>query len=188
MNIRDKLSKVISYKIGKFVDMNRIIISIELQDNGSTEATIIVKGERNNQILFEERFEYKNEEKHPIRLHLLKEQFMNKHFAEGKSLGIMSIRKLFKDITERCKSVGVPDYRNMEKKDVVIQSLELYGRKEIEEFFRNEPEGKNKLDEWVDFLLSEPNGFTLGLPSHYVVDGREIFVHRRIQEVVTYHI
>ena len=49
---------------------------------------------------------------------------------------------VFKDITERCKSVSVPDYRNMEKKDVVIQSLELHGRKEIEEFFRNEPEGK----------------------------------------------
>lgn len=113
---------------------------------------------------------------------------MNKHFAEGKSLGTMSIRKLFRDTTERCKSVGVPDYRNMEKKDVVIQSLELHGQKEIEEFFRNEPEGKNKLDEWVDFLLSQPNGFTLELPSHYVVDGREIFVHRRIQDVVIYHI
>lgn len=100
----------------------------------------------------------------------------------------MSISKLFKDITERSKSVGVPDYRNMAEKDVVIQSLELHGRKEIEEFFRNEPEGKNKLDEWVDFLLSQSDGFTLGLPSHYVVDGREIFVHRRIQEVVIYHI
>ena len=31
--------------------------------------------------------------------------------AEGKNLGVMSIRKLFKDITERSKSVGVPDYR-----------------------------------------------------------------------------
>lgn len=92
--------------------MNRTIISIELQDNGDKEATIIVRGERNNQIMFEEKFSYKDEEKHPLRLHLLKEQFMNKDFAEGKSLGIMSIRKLFKDITERSKSVGVPDYRN----------------------------------------------------------------------------
>ncbi len=33
--------------------MNRTIISIELQDNGGTEATTIVKGERNNQIMFE---------------------------------------------------------------------------------------------------------------------------------------
>lgn len=168
--------------------MNKTIISIEVQDHGGKEANIIVRGERNNQIMFEEQFEYKDEEKPPLRLHLLKERFMEKYFAEGKSLGIMSIRKLFNDITIRSKDVGVPDYRNMEKKDVVIQSLELHGRKEIKEFFRNEPEGKNKLDEWVDFLLSQPDGFTLGLPSHYVVDGREIFVHRRIQEVVIYHI
>lgn len=95
--------------------MNRTIISIEVQDNGAKEATIIVTGERNNQILFEEQFEYKDEEKHPFRLHLLKERFMKKDFAEGKSLGVMSIRKLFKDITERSKSVGVPDYRVKEK-------------------------------------------------------------------------
>lgn len=92
--------------------MNRTIISIEVQDNGGKEATIIVKGERNNQIMFEERFEYKDEEKHPLRLHLLKERFMEKYFVEGKSLGVMSIRKLLKDITERSKFVGVPDYRN----------------------------------------------------------------------------
>jgi hypothetical protein len=92
--------------------MNRTIISIEVQDEGGTEATIIVRGERNNQILFEEQFAYSDNEKQPLRLHLLKERFMEKYFAEGKSLGIMSIRKLFKDITERSKSVGVPDYRD----------------------------------------------------------------------------
>lgn len=70
----------------------------------------------------------------------------------------------------------------------MIQSLDLHGRKEIEEFFRDEPEGKHNLKEWVDILLSKPDGLTLGLPSHYVVDGREIFVHRKIQEVVIYHI
>lgn len=91
--------------------MNRTIISIEVQDHGGKEANIIVRGERNNQILFEEQFEYKDEEKHSLRLHLLKERFMNEYFAQGKSLGIMSIRKLFKDITERSKSVGVSDYR-----------------------------------------------------------------------------
>lgn len=92
--------------------MNRTIISIEVQDNGGKEATIIVTGERNNQIMFEEKFEYKDEEKHSLRLHLLKERFMDKYYMKGKSLGVMSIRKLFKDITERSKSVGVPDYRN----------------------------------------------------------------------------
>ena len=59
--------------------------------------------------MFEEQFGYKDEEKHPLRLHLLKERFMNKDLAEGKNLGVMSIRKLLKkDITERSKSVGVP--------------------------------------------------------------------------------
>ena len=95
--------------------MNRTIISIEVQDEGGTEATIIVKGERNNQIIFEEQFAYSDNEKHPLRLHLLKEQFVDKYFAEGKSLGIMSIRKLYKDIAERSKSVGVPDYRTIDK-------------------------------------------------------------------------
>lgn len=95
--------------------MNRTIISIEVQDNGDKDATIIVTGERNNQIMFEEQFQYKDKVKHPLRLHLLKERFMNKDIAEGKRLGIMSIRKLLKDITERSKSVGVPDYRTLYK-------------------------------------------------------------------------
>lgn len=56
--------------------MNKTIISIEAQDNGDKEATIIVRGERNNQIMFEEKFDYKDEEKHPLRLHLLKDRFI----------------------------------------------------------------------------------------------------------------
>jgi hypothetical protein len=43
--------------------MNRTIISIEVQDHGGKEANIIVRGERNNQIMFEEQFDYKDEEK-----------------------------------------------------------------------------------------------------------------------------
>lgn len=43
--------------------MNKTIISIEVQDNGDKETTIIVRGERNNQIMFEEKFDYKDEEK-----------------------------------------------------------------------------------------------------------------------------
>ncbi len=38
--------------------MNKTIISIEVQDNGGKEATIIERGERNNQIMFEEKFDY----------------------------------------------------------------------------------------------------------------------------------
>lgn len=53
--------------------MNRTIISIEVQDCGGKETTIIVRGELNNQILFEEQFEYNDKEKHSLRLHLLKE-------------------------------------------------------------------------------------------------------------------
>lgn len=45
--------------------MNRTIISIEVQEHGGKEANIIVRGEQNNQIMFEE-------QKHPLRLHLLK--------------------------------------------------------------------------------------------------------------------
>ncbi|MCI5744220.1 hypothetical protein [Phocaeicola faecicola] len=68
----------------------------------------------------------------------------------------------------------------------MLDSLELHGRKEIEDFFRNEPEGC-KLDELVEFLLSQPDGFTIGLPSHYVFDGHEIVVHRKTREVVIFH-
>ena len=73
MILIDITSKVLRYKIRKFVDMNRTIISIEVQDEGGKEANIIVRGERNGQILFEELFKYHDEEKHPLRLHLLKE-------------------------------------------------------------------------------------------------------------------
>lgn len=34
--------------------MNRTIISIEVQDSGDKDAIIIVRGERNSQIMFEE--------------------------------------------------------------------------------------------------------------------------------------
>lgn len=40
---------------------------------------------------------------------------MDKYFVEGKSLGIVSIRKRFKDITEWSKPVGVSDYRTIDK-------------------------------------------------------------------------
>lgn len=105
--------------------MNRTIISIEVQDNGGKEATIIVKGERNNQILFEEQFAYQDKGKHPLRLHLLKGRFMDKYCAEGKSLGIMSIRKLLKDITERSKSVGVSDYREIDLSQPCISAKQI---------------------------------------------------------------
>lgn len=42
--------------------MNRITILIEVQDNGGKEATILVRGERSNQVLFEEQFKYEDEE------------------------------------------------------------------------------------------------------------------------------
>ncbi|MGP1624288.1 hypothetical protein [Bacteroides heparinolyticus] len=92
--------------------MNRTIISIEVQDHGGKDANIIVRGERNNQIMFEEQFDYKDEDKHSLRLHLLKERFMERFPKLGESLGILCIRKLFNDITIRSKFVGVPDYRN----------------------------------------------------------------------------
>lgn len=69
--------------------MNGTIILIEVQDDGGKESNIIVRGERNNQIMFEEQFEYKDEEKHPLHLHLLKEQFIKKFLKLGDSLGIL---------------------------------------------------------------------------------------------------
>ena len=59
--------------------------------------------------------------------------------------------------------------------------------KEIEDFFKDELEGKSHLKEFVDSLMTKPNGFTLGLPSHYIVDGQEVIVNRRVQEVVIFH-
>lgn len=92
--------------------MNKTIISIEVQDNGGKEATIIVRGERNNQIIFEEKFDYRDGEKHPLRLHLLKERFIKKFPKLGDSLGIICLRKLFNDITTRSKIKANPDYRD----------------------------------------------------------------------------
>lgn len=65
-------------------------------------------------------------------------------------------------------------------------TLELHGREEIEDFFRDEPEGR-RLGEWVDLMLSQPDGLTLGLPTHYVINGREVVVRRKAREVVIYH-
>ena len=96
-------------------NMNRTIISIEVQDHGGKEANIIVRGERNNQIMFEEQFDYKDEDKHSLRLHLLKGRFMEKFPKLGESLGILCIRKLFNDITIRSKMKVNPDYRTLDK-------------------------------------------------------------------------
>lgn len=104
--------------------MNRTIISIEVQDHGGKEANIIVRGERNNQIFFEEQFDYKYEDKHSLRLHLLKGRFMEKFPKLGESLGILCIRKLFNDITIRSKFVGVPDYRVIDKQKLTLEVVE----------------------------------------------------------------
>lgn len=98
--------------------MNRTIISIEVQDSGDKEATIIVRGERNNLVMFEEQFAYNDKEKHPLRLHLLKEQFMKNFPAFGDSLGVLCVRKLFNDITKRSKMTTNSDYREMEKRNM----------------------------------------------------------------------
>lgn len=50
--------------------------------------------------MFEEQFDYKDEEKHSLRLHLLLEKFHCKFPQSGHSLGIPCIRKLLNDITE----------------------------------------------------------------------------------------
>lgn len=161
--------------------MNRTTISIEVQDEGDKEATIIVRGERNSQIMFEEAFSYKDEKKHSLRLHLLKERFIKTYPLLGESLGI-----LLEEKSGLYGRMPLTFYTKLFKSKIMLDSLELHGRKEIEDFFRNEPEGC-RLDELVDFLLSQPDGFTLGLPSHYVFDGHEVVVHRKTREVVIFH-
>lgn len=77
--------------------------------------------------------------------------------------------------------------KSLQSEKKTIKSLELHGRKEIEDFFKDELEGKSHLKEFVDSLMTKPNGFTLGLPCHYIVDGQEVIVNRRVQEVVIFH-
>lgn len=97
--------------------MNKTIISIEVQDNGGKEATIIVKGERNNQILFEEQFDYNDENKHPIKLHFfLIDKFLNNHgIAKGEIMAIPSISKLLNDIKLRSKIKANANYTVRDK-------------------------------------------------------------------------
>lgn len=70
-----------------------------------------LKGNVTVKSYFEEQFKYKDEKKHPLRLHLLKEDFMGKYPKLGESLGVLCIRKLLNDVTDRSKNVGVNDYR-----------------------------------------------------------------------------
>lgn len=96
--------------------MNRTIISIEVQDNGGKDATIIVIGERNNQILFEEQFDYKDEEKRPLLLHFLIDKFLNGNgIAKGENMSIPSISKLLNDIKLRSKIKANADYTVRDK-------------------------------------------------------------------------
>ena len=95
--------------------MNKTMISIEVQDEGGTDALIIVRGERNDKIMFEEEFDYKDAEKHTLRLHMLKEQFLNKFPILGYSLGVVCIRKLLNDLTTCGKMKINPDYRTIDK-------------------------------------------------------------------------
>lgn len=96
--------------------MNRTIISIEVQDNGGKDATIIVTGERNNQILFEEHFDYQDDNKHPLRLHFLIDKFLNNHgIAKGENMAAPSITKLLNDIKLRSKIKANADYTDREK-------------------------------------------------------------------------
>ena len=94
--------------------MNRTIISIKVQDNGDKEAIFIVRG-KNSQIMFEETFSYKDEKKHSLRLHLLKELFIKTFSQLGNSLGILCIRKLLNDITIQSKMKANSDYRDRKK-------------------------------------------------------------------------
>lgn len=68
--------------------MNRRIISIEVQDESDRKTTIITKGERNSQMMFEETFSYKDEKKHSLRLNLLKERLFHGTPAKNSQLSL----------------------------------------------------------------------------------------------------
>ena len=70
--------------------MNRRIISIEVQDESDRKTTIITKGERNSQMMFEETFSYKDEKKHSLRLNLLKERLFHGTPAKNSQLSLPS--------------------------------------------------------------------------------------------------
>lgn len=58
--------------------------------------TLISSSEENEIIrLCEVQFDYKDEDNHSLRLHLLKEGFMEEFPKVGESLGLLCIRKLF---------------------------------------------------------------------------------------------
>lgn len=65
--------------------------------------------------MFEEKFDYKDEEKHSLRLHLLKGRFMEKFPKLGDSLGILCVRKLFNDITILSKMKSNPIIKTLDK-------------------------------------------------------------------------
>lgn len=65
--------------------------------------------------MFEETFSYKDEKKHSLRLHLLKERFIKTFPQLGESFGIIFLRKLFNDITIRSKMKANSDYRTLDK-------------------------------------------------------------------------
>lgn len=72
--------------------MNRRIISIEVQDESDRKTTIITKGERNSQMMFEETFSYKDEKKHSLRLNLLKERLFHGTPAKNSQLSLLASR------------------------------------------------------------------------------------------------
>ena len=146
--------------------MNRTIISIEIQDHGGKEANIIVRGERNNQIMFEEQFDYKDEEKHPLRLHLLSERFHRKFPQLGDSLGIVCIRKLFNDITIRSKMKATPDYREKGHTQFTFEDYIAFCRKYFPEqsvdIIENNWKSIQSLPKGTIIRLPDIEGCTIG--------------------------
>ena len=64
----------------KMVVPGKTLIEISKILSGEAESMVEISY-TNNHIVFEERFEYKDEKQHPLRLHLLKECFMDKYFV-----------------------------------------------------------------------------------------------------------
>lgn len=142
--------------------MNKTIISIEILDSGAKDAIITVKGERNNQTLFEERFDYDHQKKHSLRLHILSEKFHSKYPELGESLGILCIRKLLNDITERSKMQATSDYRERACNKYTIEDY----RKLCQKYFPSQT--KEVVDNNWEAMKTLPKGTVIRLPE---IDG-----------------
>jgi hypothetical protein len=82
---------------------------------------------------------------------------------------------------------------NMKSTKSNLNIVELHGRDEIEQFFRNDfslneqTVDEEYLQKVVNYMLTHPNGTEVGLPSKYKTDGTWVILKRKAEAVRIYH-